>query len=201
MSALVATHRSLTRWSLHSRVPPRCILRLEHIAEFLGIETRAGKTNSGGRSVHEFREVNRHPDDEAKANEPDENIFDDDESTAGTPAWAAALLAKLDALPKATTELLMGEVAEGTRLRKEDGKKRAQRESRDREGGAASPGAQTPAAQRRAQHLPPPTTLPPPSSGTCYARTVTVPAPPSGPYEARRQRALRAAVAESEHSF
>ena len=139
----------------------RCVLRLEHIAEFLGVETRAGKVSASGRYVHEFREVNRHPDDEAKTNEPDENIFDDDDAAAATdaPAWAAALLSKLDALPRATTELLMGEVAEGNRLRKEDGKKRAHQ----REGGTASPVAQH---ERHTQRLPPPTTLPPPSSET-----------------------------------
>lgn len=122
----------------------RCVLRLELIAHFLKLQTRAGELQ-GGEYVHVFREVARDPlQNEVSVDEPDENIFDN--LSADTPEWATRLMAKLDALPKEATDMLMHEIAEGDRLRETDAK-----------GGSAV------AAARRSEQLPPPAALPAPT--------------------------------------
>jgi len=133
----------------------RCILRLELIADYFGLETRAGEL-SGDKTcyVHVFREVNLSADDEVRADEHNENIFDD--LTNPTPKWALGLMERLDAMPKSTTDMLMHEIAEGDRLRTEDAEKKQLRAEMMRAG--KNPNKIGP------NNLPLPAILPPPST-------------------------------------
>lgn len=124
----------------------RCILRLELIADFFGVNTRAGEVQ-GDTYVHVFREVSHNKSlNEVSVDEPDENIFDNPDGNA--PEWATRLMEKIDSIPKLSTDLLMHEIAEGDRQRREDDDQEHRK--------AVSAG-------RRGNQLPPPAVLQAPS--------------------------------------
>ena len=147
----------------------RCILRLELIADVIGLETRAGTLGTSGRYVHEFRELRNSPDDELKPDAPDENIFDQPEPTV--PDWAERLMAKLDSLPGDTTDKILHEIAEGNRQRRQGVRGGSGINSSSGNGSSSSSRRQMTSSTisergEEQAHLPPPATLPSPYSNT-----------------------------------
>jgi hypothetical protein len=101
----------------------RIVLRLEHIAEFLSIDSSAGEREEDGRRVHNFRTVVRDRDGEARPADRDENVFDpvpeealkeagSEKSSKAAPSQPAPLPAQAVAVrPKAVTSSTKSPVA------------------------------------------------------------------------------------------